>query len=133
MATYHREDLSLEGQANRPPAIGAFLAAVLWLLGNRPPSDAGGAELGLLERAGGRADAAGAACAGPRPAGRLGALRTLLCHLQRRLRLAGVGQRRLNVGGRLAGRRHGGHGAASEDPGAGADGDGGRAVAVAEA
>lgn len=130
-STYHRENLSLKGRADRLPAVGAFLANVLRLLGNHSPADGGRAELLFLvpaERADSRADAA--ACARPRPAGRLGALRTLPRHLKRRLWLAGVGQRSLNVGHRLAGWRHCGNGAASEDSGAGTDGDGGGAVMV---
>lgn len=111
------------------------MASVLRRLGRDSSSDAGGAELLFLlpaERADSRADGAGAACAGARPAGRLGTLRTLPRHLQRRLRLAGVGQRSLNVGHRLAGWRHGGNGAAGEESRVGTDGDRGRAVMVVE-
>lgn len=135
LSTYHRENLLLKGQANWPPAVGGFLAAVLWLLGNRSPSDTGRAELLFLfpvERAGSRADAAGAARARPWPAGLLGTLRTLLRHLQWRLWLAGVGQRSLNMGHWLAGWRHSGNGAASEYSWARTDGDGGGAVMVIE-
>lgn len=134
-STYHWENLPLKGQANWLPAVGVFLAPVLRLLGNRSLSDAGRAELLFLvpvERADGRADAADAARARPRPAGRLGTLWTLLRHLQRRLWLAGVRQRSLNVGHWLAGWRHSGNGAASEDSGAGTDGDGGGTVMVIE-
>lgn len=134
--TYHWENLLLKGQANWLPAVGGFLATVLRLLGNLALPDTGGDELLFLvpvERADSRADAAGATHARPRPAGRFGTLRTLLCHLQGRLWLAGVGERSLCVGHWLASWRHGGNGAASEDSGAGADGDGGvRTVMVAE-
>lgn len=132
-STYHRENLLLKGQAKWPPAVGGFLAAILRLLGNRLPSVAGTAELLFLvpvERADSRADAAGAARARPWPAGLLGTLWTLLCHLQRRLRLAGVRQRSLDVGHWLAGWRHSGNGAASKDSRAGTNGDRGGAVVV---
>lgn len=134
-STYHRENLLLKGQANWPPTVGSFLPGFFWLLGNQSLSAVGGAEL-LFLIPGGRVDswanAAWAAHTRPGPAGWLGTLRTLLGHLQRRLGLAGIGQRRLYVGHGLAGWRHSGNGTTSENSGTGRDGNGGRAVMITE-
>lgn len=63
--TYHSENLLLIGQANRPPTVGGFLAAILCLLGSDLPSNTGMAELLFLVpavRADSRAHAASATC-----------------------------------------------------------------------
>lgn len=131
-STYNNKNLLLVGQTERLPTIGGILPTVLRLLGNNLPSSRGGAEpliLAPVKRGGGQAPTGSR----PRAAGRLGTLWTLLRHLQRRLGLAGVGQRRLNVGHRLAGWRHSGNGAASQDSGAGTNGNERWAVVITEA
>lgn len=132
--TYHWENLLMKRWADWLPAISSFLAGDLWLLGNLLFPSAGRDELLLVsvDRADSRSDAASATHARPWSAGRFGTLRTLLCHLQRRLWLAGVWKGCLNVGHWLAGWRHSGNGAASEDSWAWTDGDGGGTVMVTE-
>lgn len=127
-STYHSENLLLEGDANGPPAVGGFGAATFGLLATGLPCRAGGAELLLLVPV----HRGAAACTRPGPAGCFGTLWTLLGHMQLRLRLAWVGQRGLNMGHRLASRRHGGNWAAGEDSGVWTDGDRRGAVVVTD-